>query len=57
MIRCWWTASVGPGSQQGSVNQYVTIGNRVFVGTGTVVVKSIADDLTVVRNPARPIRR
>ena len=39
-----------------AVREYVTIGNRVFVGAGAVVVTSIADDLTVVGNPARPLR-
>jgi sugar O-acyltransferase (sialic acid O-acetyltransferase NeuD family) len=39
------------------VREYVTIGNRVCIGAGAVVVKSIANDATVVGNPARPLIR
>lgn len=51
---------VGEGAWVGvgaAVREYVTIGNRVLVGAGATVVKSIADDLTVVGNPARPLER
>lgn len=39
------------------VREYVTIGNRVFIGAGSIVVRSVDDGLTVMGNPARPIQR
>lgn len=51
---------IGEGTWVGvgaAVREYVTIGNPVLVGAGATVVKSIADDLTVVGNPARPLER
>jgi len=35
----------------------VRIGARVIVGAGAVVLRDVPDDVTVVGNPARPIRR
>lgn len=35
------------------IKQGVVIGNNVTIGAGTVVVKDIADNMTVVGNPAR----
>lgn len=54
------TVQVGAESWIGAgavVRESVTIGNRVCIGAGAVVVKSIADNLTVVGNPARLINR
>ncbi|GMV55092.1 MAG: pilus assembly protein [Betaproteobacteria bacterium] len=48
---------VGFGSWVGvgaTVKQGVVIGERVMVGAGAVVVGPVADNLTVVGNPARP---
>jgi len=36
-----------------SLRQGLTLGDNVTVGSGTVVVKDIADDLTMIGNPAR----
>jgi sugar O-acyltransferase (sialic acid O-acetyltransferase NeuD family) len=41
---------VGVGS---AIKQGVTLGERVMVGAGAVVIRSVADDVTVVGNPAR----
>lgn len=46
---CSW---VGVGA---AVRQGLTIGTHVLVGAGAVVVADIADGLTVVGNPARPL--
>lgn len=35
----------------------ITIGNNVIVGAGSVVVKSVPDNVVVVGNPARVIRK
>lgn len=35
----------------------VTIGNNVVVGAGSVVTKDVPDDVVVVGNPARVVRR
>lgn len=40
-----------------SVRESVSIGADVTVGAGSAVVNSIADDLTVVGAPARPIQK
>ena len=34
----------------------ITVGNNVIIGAGSVVVKDIPDNATVVGNPARVIR-
>lgn len=50
---------VGHGSWVGvgvTVKQGMTIGQRVIVGAGAVVVHAVADGLTVVGNPAVPLR-
>lgn len=39
-----------------SIREGIVIGARVRVGAGTVVVKSVDDDLTVVGNPARVLK-
>ena len=36
-----------------AIKQGVTLGERVMVGAGAVVIRSVADDVTVVGNPAR----
>ena len=41
---------VGVGS---AIKQGVTLGERVMVGAGAVVIRSVADDVTLVGNPAR----
>lgn len=49
---------VGHGSWVGvgaAVKQGMVIGENVMVGAGAVVVSSVADGLTVVGNPARPV--
>lgn len=40
-----------------SVRELVSIGARVMVGAGSAVVKHVADDLTVVGVPARPLQK
>jgi len=52
--------SVGMGSWIGvgsAVKQGISIGSRVLVGAGAVVVNAVADGLTVVGNPARPLQK
>lgn len=49
---------VGDGSWIGigaTVKQGMVIGKHVMVGAGAVVVASLADGLTVIGNPARPV--
>ena len=48
---CSW---VGVGA---AVRQGIRIGRHVTVGAGAVVIKPVADDLTVVGNPALPLVR
>jgi len=43
---------VGP---HACIREKIIIGNRVFVGMGSIVQKDIPDTLTVTGNPARPI--
>ena len=40
-----------------AVREYTAVGAGVMVGAGAVVVKPIADGLTVAGNPARPLER
>ncbi len=52
--------TVGEGSHIGAgavVRQGIRIGAWAVVGCGAVVVKDVPDGVTVVGNPARPIRR
>jgi sugar O-acyltransferase (sialic acid O-acetyltransferase NeuD family) len=44
---CTW---VGVGA---AIKQGLTLGERVMVGAGAVVIRAVADDATVVGNPAR----
>jgi hypothetical protein len=37
--------------------QGITIGNNVTIGAGTVVIKDIPDNATVVGNPQRILRK
>lgn len=53
-VRVGEGAWIGVGS---AVREYVTIGNRVLIGAGAVVVKSVVDGVTVVGNPARVLAR
>lgn len=49
---------VGHGSWVGvgaAVKQGMTLGERVMVGAGAVVVQAVAENLTVVGNPAAPL--
>lgn len=45
---------IGPNA---SIIQKIVIGNRVFVGIGSTVTKSVADGFVVAGNPARVLRR
>lgn len=47
------TSWVGIGA---AIREGVTIGHQVCIGAGAVVVKSVPDGLTVVGNPARPMK-
>lgn len=50
---------IGKGTQigtNGTIIPYMSIGNNVIVGAGTVVVSNFGDDMTVVGLPARPLR-
>lgn len=47
---CSW---IGVGA---AVKQGIAIGSGVLIGAGAVVVRPVADDQTLVGNPARPIR-
>jgi len=52
--------SVGDATYIGAnatLREYVTIGNNAVIGMGSVVVKDVADCVTVVGNPARVISR
>ena len=40
-----------------AVKEAVTIGSRVIVGMGSMVFRDVADDLIVLGNPARPMKR
>lgn len=54
------TCRIGAGTLYGigsSMRPGTTIGANVVVGAGSVVVTSIADGLTVVGNPAAPLRQ
>jgi len=51
---------VGAGAYLGqacNIRQYLTIGERAFVGMGAVVVKDVAEGVTVIGNPARPYNK
>jgi UDP-3-O-[3-hydroxymyristoyl] glucosamine N-acyltransferase len=51
---------VGAGAYLGqgcNIRQFIKIGERAFVGMGAVVVKDVADDATVIGNPAKPYAR
>lgn len=48
---CAW---VGIGS---SVRQCVSVGDNTVIGAGAVVVNDVADNLTVIGNPARALKR
>ncbi len=53
-------ATVGEGAHIGAgavVRQGIHIGAWAVVGCGAVVIKDVQDGVTVVGNPARPIRR
>lgn len=53
------SVQVGNGSWVGvgaAVKQGIVIGERVMVGVGAVVVQTVAEGLTVVGNPAAPLR-
>lgn len=39
-----------------SVRQNISIGSNVMIGSGAVVVKNISSNITVVGNPAKPIK-
>ena len=45
---------VAPGS---SVRDWTEIGNNVLVGLGAVITKNIGNNLAVIGNPARPIKK
>lgn len=47
-------AWIGPNA---SILEHVRIGRRAFVGLGSVVLRDVADDVTVVGNPARVLER
>lgn len=47
-------AYVGIGS---SVRNQITIGEKAFIGMGAVVVKDVDPGITVIGNPAKPMRR
>ncbi|GAH23341.1 unnamed protein product, partial [marine sediment metagenome] len=41
----------------GSIRNQIKIGEGAFIGMGAVVLKSVEDNVTVVGNPARKLRR
>ena len=41
----------------GSIRNQITIGEKAFIGMGAVVVKDVAPGVTVIGNPAKPMRR
>lgn len=45
-------ASIGSGA---TILPGVTIGERAMIGAGSVVIKDVPDNVTVVGNPARPV--
>jgi sugar O-acyltransferase (sialic acid O-acetyltransferase NeuD family) len=50
--------TVGRGSFIGAnsvIRQGITIGNNVIIGAGTVVIKDVADNATLIGNPARTL--
>mgnify|MGYP003379570671 CR=1 FL=1 len=46
--------TIGTGTK---VIQGITIGENVIIGAGTVVIRDIEDNVTVVGNPARIVKR
>ncbi len=46
-------ASIGSGA---TILPGITIGEGAMIGAGSVVIKDVPDNLTVVGNPARPVR-
>jgi len=46
-------ASIGSGA---TILPGITIGESAIIGAGSVVVKDVADNITVVGNPAKPVR-
>ncbi len=53
-VQCGEGAFIGVGA---AVAPGIRIGARAIVGAGAVVIRDVADDTTVVGNPARPIQR
>ena len=45
---------IGPNS---SIMNKITIGNNVYIGMQTNVIKSVDDDSVIIGNPARVLRR
>lgn len=57
-VCCNGNVTIGSGSYIGTgacIRPGVNIGNDVTVGMGAIVTKDVADGLTVVGNPARPM--
>ncbi|GAH10658.1 unnamed protein product [marine sediment metagenome] len=51
---------IGDGAYLGigcSIRNQIRIGEKAFIGMGAVVVKDVDPGVTVIGNPARPMKR
>lgn len=59
-VRCNGNVKIGDYAYVGSgamIKQGINIGKSAIIGMGAVVTQDVADNTTVVGNPARPIRK